>query len=89
MVNIGDRFGRLTVTEEVERSATYHRRFRCKCDCGNWTTVIMHSLVNGNTKSCGCWKEVTQHIMRVAKMGKVHPNSMAARKIGIKSLQPL
>ena len=31
--------------------------YRCKCDCGNEIEVIGQNLKNGNTKSCGCYRE--------------------------------
>lgn len=49
----GDRYGRLTVIKEVEPNK-YHRRWLCKCDCGNETIAYMNSLRGGRTQSCGC-----------------------------------
>lgn len=31
--------------------------YRCKCDCGNETTVVVYDLLRENTKSCGCLKK--------------------------------
>jgi hypothetical protein len=58
----GQRFGKLVVIEETEPyyPPNYHitqkriRRWLCICDCGKETKVIQPSLLNGNTKSCGC-----------------------------------
>lgn len=50
---IGKRFGRLTVVEYGGKSAGMHR-WKCRCDCGNETTVGQTLLQNGKTKSCGC-----------------------------------
>ena len=54
----GDRYGRLTIIEEVEPyirpSGCKVRVFKCKCDCGNPTVVDLNSLRSGNTASCGC-----------------------------------
>lgn len=68
---IGQRFGKLTVVEEVEpRITPSGRKFRmvlCKCDCGNTTVASIDHLRNGHTKSCGCYKSdwakenVTKH----------------------------
>ena len=52
-VKTGDRYGRLTVVEEVEPDG-YHRRFRCLCDCGASKVAVLKRLRNGNTASCGC-----------------------------------
>lgn len=57
-VEPGDRFGWLTVTQEVgrtiDRNGREHRSFLCKCDCGNDTRVRIAYLRHGRTKSCGC-----------------------------------
>ncbi len=61
-VNIGDRFGKLVIIEEVE-SRWYKlpsgrlyrvRMVKCKCDCDNETTVSLHDLRTEHTASCGC-----------------------------------
>jgi hypothetical protein len=53
----GQKFGRLTVLEYVQGS-----KYLCRCDCGNMTTVLTHSLKKGFTKSCGCIRrEVATH----------------------------
>ena len=52
-IKIGDRYGRLTVIEQLP-SKNYRRRFLCKCDCGVVKSYIASDLLNGNTKSCGC-----------------------------------
>lgn len=54
-VNIGDRFGRLTVVSVDHTDRATHRTwFLCKCDCGNLKTIVSYSLTQGNTQSCGC-----------------------------------
>lgn len=54
----GKRFGRLVAIEVVGRTftpnGTRQTMWRCKCDCGNETTVKYIALTSGNTKSCGC-----------------------------------
>lgn len=52
----GKRFGRLTV---IALDKTVNRKgcfWKCKCDCGNETTVLASRLNIGKTKSCGCLK---------------------------------
>ena len=52
----GQRFGQLTV---IERSGSNkHRRatWRCQCDCGRETVVASNDLINGDTRSCGCFR---------------------------------
>ena len=57
---IGQRYGRLAVTEELREHRQSDgkpiRRFGCLCDCGNYVEVPMGRLRNGETKSCGCYK---------------------------------
>lgn len=53
----GLRFGRLVVLGlDEEYCKKYKRRsyWRCKCDCGGYTTVTTSHLLNGHSKSCGC-----------------------------------
>lgn len=58
----GHRFGRLTVIAEASpyfsplRHAE-HKRWLCKCDCGETTIVVQGSLRNGYTRSCGCFRK--------------------------------
>ena len=56
-INIGDKFGRLTVVKEVERDPiTNRRRYLCKCSCleGGTRIVAADKLIGGETTSCGC-----------------------------------
>ena len=52
----GERFGRLTIVEEVQRASSGKRRFLCRCDCATEIVVFGFSLtsVTRPTKSCGC-----------------------------------
>ena len=47
-MEIGDRFGHLTVIAKNGRKIT------CRCDCGNEKTVDRTNLRSGRTQSCGC-----------------------------------
>ena len=49
----GQRFGKLTVLEYAGRRNGV-RHWKCRCDCGNTTTVYHSNLKNGHTTSCGC-----------------------------------
>lgn len=53
MVNIGDKFHRLTV---MLVGGPRGGRVKVRCECGNETEVMRCHLVKGNNKSCGCWK---------------------------------
>lgn len=50
----GKTFGRLAVIAEAGRSNTGKVLWRCRCECGNETTVIGGDLRSGRTASCGC-----------------------------------
>lgn len=52
---LGNRYGKLTVLEQVGRHPTsFHVMWRCKCDCGKETVVSANKLRQGEARSCGC-----------------------------------
>lgn len=53
---VGQKFGKLTVLEIDEATSIKKNRvfWKCKCDCGNITSIYSSNLINGITKSCGC-----------------------------------
>ena len=48
----GQKFGKLTAESYHAESGKVY--WKCKCDCGNYTTVVSQNLKNGHTQSCGC-----------------------------------
>lgn len=49
----GKKFGMLTVVERAETK--YGKtRWKCLCDCGNYTYTITNRLLHGKSLSCGC-----------------------------------
>ncbi|MBV9096067.1 MAG: DUF2116 family Zn-ribbon domain-containing protein [Streptosporangiaceae bacterium] len=53
----GERYGRLAVIGEVQKTGAYGRHYRaalCRCECGNEVTPRISSLKSGDTQSCGC-----------------------------------
>jgi|ERR1039458_99639 hypothetical protein len=52
---VDKKFGRLIA---ISRAAIDDGRsyWNCLCDCGKHVIVCGHSLMNGNTQSCGCYK---------------------------------
>lgn len=50
------RFSMLVATNQM-RSGKRRPKRLCYCDCGRETWVLTSSLLNGNTKSCGCRKK--------------------------------
>lgn len=55
---LGQKFGYLLVVEEGE-VIDQQRYWKCQCDCGNEIFCQTHSLISGNTKSCGCLQKKT------------------------------
>lgn len=49
------RFGQLIAKEALLTDKKGYRKWRCQCDCGNFTEVILSNLTrkHGGTKSCG------------------------------------
>lgn len=65
----GQKFGKLTVLELIERTKG-HGKYKCLCECGKETVTISTNLKQGKTKSCGCgevqnrknnWEKITTH----------------------------
>lgn len=56
------KFGKLTAKEKVDRKGNYWR-WLCQCECGTEILVISHSLLSGNTLSCGCLKSKGEQII--------------------------
>ena len=49
----GQKFGRLTVLQELE-TVNLESRWLCKCECGNQIESVGWHLTKGLVKSCGC-----------------------------------
>ena len=54
IVPIGQRFGRLLVVAEVERTK-HGVRVRCSCECGSEKILFLSHLKGGQLVSCGCF----------------------------------
>ena len=54
--DVGDRYGKLTVTRVFREhcSGQMRRRFDVVCDCGNTKVVNASHVTSGATTSCGC-----------------------------------
>ncbi len=50
---VGKKFGDLTVLAYDGKRDNKHY-WKCRCSCGNETSVCQSSLMNGHTTSCGC-----------------------------------
>lgn len=57
IVNRGDKYGKLAVIGEVQKTGADGRRYRaalCRCECGTHVTPRISSLKSGDAQSCGC-----------------------------------
>jgi uncharacterized protein YerC len=55
-IEIGRKFGKLTVVGIDENNMTKHRKVLCDCECGTKNKSIGYSNIkNGDTVSCGCY----------------------------------
>jgi hypothetical protein len=73
IVLLGQRFGRLVVTDFAGRRKSGKRKillWECRCDCGHTAIVPAESLSSGNTRSCGCLRD--EIIVQPRKHGMVH-----------------
>lgn len=60
----GIKFGNLTVLKLDENSTSKHRKWHCKCDCGNSTSVYATNLKSCATTSCGCKSSRHEHKLK-------------------------
>ncbi len=52
---LNQRFGRLVVVEELPKQKR-NAFWKCKCDCGNYSSCTSGNLKSGKIVSCGCLK---------------------------------
>lgn len=64
----GRRFGRLVAKSRSE-NVKEKRVWMCACDCGGSKVILLASLLNGATQSCGCMKREQS---RERKFATVH-----------------
>ena len=53
-VNIGEKYGKLTVQSFSHSGYKGMSYYECLCDCGNTIITRLSSLRSGHTSSCGC-----------------------------------
>lgn len=66
---VGQRFGRLTVTERAGSNRKGNSLWKCTCICGNTSIVTASNLIWGTTTSCGCLKKerAAEHVPNTQK----------------------
>jgi len=80
---VGNRYGRLVVLEEVGRDKYNQVIWNCKCDCGNYKIVRGYSLRKGNTSSCGCINiEKSSKIHKIDEIGNRYGRLMVLKEAG-------
>jgi len=57
----GQQFGRLVAVRREGTDKVGHAKWRCKCECGEEIIVLGTNLVEGITKSCGCYSAEMRH----------------------------
>lgn len=72
-INIGEKYGNLTVSSEAfvltTPSGYKVRTVNCVCDCGNTTNVGVSALKNGKIKTCGCSKK--RNVRKYDRFGRL------------------
>jgi hypothetical protein len=68
-IQIGEKFGLLTIVD-IDRSNTKkHKKVLCDCDCGTKNkSISYYHIKNGNTTSCGCYMRSLSKEMMVNKV---------------------
>ena len=54
-MQIGEKINRLTLVEYAGKDKHSNKIGLFKCDCGNTKEILMGNVLNGHTKSCGCF----------------------------------
>ena len=86
--NLTDRrFGRLVAKERVGSTLRRAPIWRCICDCGRTVTVKSDSLLQNNTKSCGCMQAEFRNDF--FKQGPIRAGQTAALAAPIKITYPI
>ena len=72
-------FGRLTTISPtfISRKGVRYSAWLCRCSCGNQLIVKSSSLLNGNTKSCGCINH--DILVERNKKFRIHGDSYGSR----------
>jgi len=74
---VGQKFTRMTVVERLPKLLMRQNYYKCVCDCGKERVVSATQLMQGRTKSCGCWKaEQTSKLFK--KHGKAGTKEYSA-----------
>lgn len=55
-IEIGKKYGKLLILEEVESpfNKKWGKTVKCQCDCGNQKVIPFYHMLIGSIKTCGC-----------------------------------
>lgn len=53
---INKKFGKWTVLKLTNKDIKSRQKYLCVCECGTQRKIRYHSLISGQSKSCGCYK---------------------------------
>jgi len=77
LIDLGQRFGRLTVVARAENERNRHARWYVRCSCGAEKVVRGTELRTGGIRSCGCLqRELTAARLLThghTRVGQYHP----------------
>lgn len=72
VININERYGKLTVIELAAIGKGGHIRYLCSCECGNKIFTTASRLKKNSVQSCGCLRKEQTKIMGQNRKGKSH-----------------
>jgi len=73
LIKIGDRFGLYTVIKRGKKGLRHVQFWICQCDCGNISEVRTSALLNGRSKSCGCFVKQFERYKNPHQVGNIRP----------------
>ena len=70
----GFKYENLTVISmdgfHITKSGNKHTKWKCKCSCGNFTSILVGSI--GKTKSCGCLNHKPKNLIHGGRYSKAY-----------------
>lgn len=68
----GDIFNRLTVIKYLHHNVQRKSIWLFKCTCGKESILQMDNVINGHTKSCGCFIDTKNRSSKEAPLNKIY-----------------
>jgi hypothetical protein len=80
---VGKKFGRWTIISKTPNKG-YSICWLCKCECGVEKEIREWSLINGDSKSCGCFKKDNSknNSKQIIELGKSHLKDLTGKRFG-------